>query len=105
MFPTTFPTQENILLSSDFRRTSSDFLGLLGIDVYLHLSLPPTTEDAAFRYIEFGGHCQILQSEGSSLRTFPMRGSTSCAVISAASYGRNRSTGGRSASVRSSHRP
>ena len=35
----------------------------------------------------FGGHCQILQSEGLSLRTFPARGSTTCAVISAARMG------------------
>jgi hypothetical protein len=36
MFPTTFPTQENIILSSDFPRISSDLLGPLGTDVFLH---------------------------------------------------------------------
>jgi hypothetical protein len=30
MFPTTFPTQENIISPSDSPRTSSDFLGQLG---------------------------------------------------------------------------
>jgi hypothetical protein len=30
MFPTTFPTQENIISSSDSPRTSSDFLGHRG---------------------------------------------------------------------------
>ena len=39
VFPTPFPTQENIILSSGFPRISSDSLGPLGIDALFHLSL------------------------------------------------------------------
>ena len=54
MFPTTFPTQENIILSSDFPRASSDFLGPLGTlrkstSWQISLEWPPCTASSPVR--------------------------------------------------------